>query len=120
MDTDKPFKSVVWLGNSRKALAEFSDRARREVGFALHIAQLGGKHHRAKPLKGFSGVYEVVTDDTGNTYRAAYVVNLGKALYVLHVFQKKSKSGIKTPPKDLQLIEQRLKEAKVIAKEIKP
>jgi phage-related protein len=84
------------------------------MGFALRQAQEGQKHVNAKPLKGFSGagVLEVVEDHAGNTYRAVYTVRFAGVVYVLHVFQKKSKKGSKTPKPDVDLIKQRLKAAK--------
>jgi len=83
------------------------------IGHALFVAQLGGKHEDAKPLRGFggAGVLEVVEDFAGDTYRAVYTVKFADAVYVLHVFQKKWKKGIKTPQKDLDLIKERLTRA---------
>lgn len=80
-------------------------------GFALHLAQQGGKHPQAKPLKGFgsAGVLEVVEDNDGSTYRAVYTVRFCNAVYVLHCFQKKSHRGIETPKQDMDLIRDRLK-----------
>ncbi len=87
-------------------------------GHALYLAQTGEKHRAAKPLKGFSGagVLEVVEDCEGNTYRAVYTVRFGEVVYVLHVFQKKSKSGITTPKQEIDLIESRLKQAQEMHK----
>jgi phage-related protein len=84
------------------------------MGFALRQAQEGQKHVNAKPLKGFggAGVLEVVEDHAGNTYRAVYTVRFAGVVYVLHVFQKKSKKGSKTPKPEVDLIKQRLKAAK--------
>jgi phage-related protein len=86
---------------------------RREVGYALFVAQNGEKADSAKPLRGFGGggVLEVVENHDGDTYRAVYAVRFASAVYVLHAFQKKSKAGIKTPKKDMDLIEARLKAA---------
>lgn len=80
-------------------------------GFALHLAQYGGKHPQAKPLRGFgsAGVLEIVEDDDGSTYRSVYTVRFGNAVYVLHCFQKKSHKGIETPRQDMDLIRDRLK-----------
>ena len=80
-------------------------------GYALHLAQQGGKHPQAKPLSGFgsAGVLEVIEDDDGNTYRAVYTVRYRKAVYVLHCFQKKSHKGTATPKQDMELIRDRLK-----------
>jgi phage-related protein len=76
----------------------------------LYLAQTGEKHPDAKPLRGFggAGVLEVVEDFDGDTYRAVYTVRFADAVYVLHVFQKKSKHGIATPRRDLELIRTRL------------
>lgn len=74
------------------------------------MAQCGGKHPTAKPLRGFgTGVLEVVTDHRGDTFRAVYTVRFAQKLFVLHVFQKKSKTGINTPKRHLDLVRQRLK-----------
>jgi phage-related protein len=80
----------------------------------LYQAQCGEKHPDAKPLKGFqgAGVLEVVEDFDGDTYRAVYTVRFVGVVYVLHVFQKKSKRGIATPKPDMDLVEGRLKRAK--------
>ncbi|WP_228533357.1 type II toxin-antitoxin system RelE/ParE family toxin [Pseudomonas sp. UFMG81] len=87
-------------------------------GFALHQAQEGGRHLQAKVLKGFSGsgVLEVVEDHFGDTYRAVYTICLVDAVYVLHCFQKKSRSGIKTSKQDIDLINARLKMAQAHSK----
>ena len=83
------------------------------MGYALYQAQIGQKHGSAKPLKGFggAGVLELVADHVGATFRAVYTVKFATAIYVLHAFQKKSKSGIKTPTEVLELIQRRLKAA---------
>jgi phage-related protein len=77
------------------------------MGDGLYLAQIGDKHDDAKPLKGFkgAGVLEIVDNFDGDTYRAVYTVKFESAVYVLHVFQKKSKSGIATPKQDIDLIE---------------
>jgi phage-related protein len=110
-------KEVVWIGSSLEDLKKFPESVKDEVGFALHRAQEGKKHHRAKPLKGFNGVFEIVSSFQSDTYRAVYGIKIGKKLYVLHAFKKKSKSGIKTPKPDLDLIKRRLKEAQRLEKE---
>ncbi len=82
------------------------------MGYALGVAQLGGKHPKAKPWKGEGpGVFEIVEDYGGDAYRAIYTVRFAQAVYVLHAFQKKSKSGIKTPKYDVDVIGNRLKRA---------
>lgn len=112
-------RSVVWLGDSKKKLREFPEEVQNEIGFALQRAQWRVTHHTVKPLRGFSGVYEIVSDYARNAYRAVYVVNLGKQIYVLHCFQKKSKRRIKTPKKEIDLIRRRLNAAKVLARQEK-
>lgn len=106
-------KPLVWIGSSRDDLKEFPDEVNDVIGYALYLAQTGGKHPAAKPLKGFTGagVLEVVDDYDTNTYRAVYTVKLSDTVYVLHSFQKKSKSGIATPQKDINLIKARLQQA---------
>ena len=92
------------------------------MGYALYVAQLGGKHRDAKTLSGFGGarVVEVVKDYRGDTFRAVYTVRFAETVYVLHAFQKKSKTGRETPHRDIELIGRRLREAEQIAKEIEP
>jgi phage-related protein len=106
-------KPVHWIGGSRQDLRAFPAEARRDIGFALSFAQAGRKHSSAKPLKGFkgAGVLEIVEDHRGDTYRAIYTVRFAAAVYVLHVFKKKSKSGIATPRHEMELVERRLKVA---------
>lgn len=83
------------------------------MGFALYVAQQGGKHADAKPLRGFggAGVLEIVEDRAGDTYRAVYTVRLAGRVYVLHAFQKKSKTGAETPKAEINLIKSHLKRA---------
>jgi phage-related protein len=106
-------KSTIWIGSSRDDLRAFPDEVRRVMGFAINDAQNGDEHPRAKALKGFGGrsVLEIVDDDDGNTYRAIYTVRFAGVIYVLHAFQKKSKRGIETPKRDIEIIKARLKTA---------
>lgn len=105
-------KPLRWVGSSYDDLTELPDSVRSEIGYALFVAQNGDKAEHAKPLKGLgSGVLEVVENFDGDTYRAVYTVRFECAVYVLHAFQKKSKKGVKTPQKDLDLIAARLKAA---------
>ena len=118
MSVEAYLKPVVWVGSSRKDLRAFPDEAQRHVGYALYVAQRGGKHRDTKALVGFggAGVVEVVTDIRGDTFRAVYTVRFAANVYVLHAFQKKSKSGRETPQRDAELIKKRLREAERIAK----
>lgn len=106
-------KTVEWVGTSLDDLKDLPDEVQKQLGYALYLAQIGDKHPDTKPLKGFSGasVLEVVEDFDGDTYRAVYTVKFQRAVYVLHVFQKKSKHGIATSKQDLDLIKKRLQKA---------
>ena len=111
MNKQEFVKPVYWMGSSLRDIRLLPKDVRDEFGFAIYRAQTGGKHEKAKPLRGYhgTGVIEVVADFSRNTYRAVYTVKFFRAVYVLHVFQKKSKSGIATPKVELDLIKQRLK-----------
>ena len=108
-------RPLRWMGSSQDDLRHFPNEAKRIVGFALFEAQEGRKHHSVKPLLGFGGasVLEVIANDDGDTYRAVYTVRFNEATYVLHAFQKKSKSGAKTPQQELDLVRRRVKAAAV-------
>ncbi len=95
----------------------FPENVKDSVGYALHLIQQGRTPKSVKPLKGFKPqVMEIVTDCNSDTYRSVYSVKIDEALYVLHCFQKKSKTGIKTPKADIDLIRQRLKDAEILSK----
>lgn len=104
---------LQWISSSREDLKEFPDDVLEEMGYALYLAQCGEKSPNAKPMKGFlgAGVLEVVDNFNTDTYRAIYTVRFKGTVYVLHAFQKKSKSGIATPKKEIDLINKRLKAA---------
>jgi len=106
-------KPVEWIGSSRNDLRSFPGEVREIIGEALYQAQQGAEHPVAKALKGFGGrgVLEVVDDFRGDTYRAVYTVRFAMVIYVLHVFQKKSKKGIATPRHEIGLIRARLRRA---------
>jgi phage-related protein len=93
-------------------LLAFPEKVQKKIGAALSVAQFGGKHPSAKPWKGAgSGVFEIVEDYRNDAYRAIYTVKFADAVYVLHAFQKKSPSGMRTPRKEVELITRRLKQA---------
>ncbi len=114
-------KPLVWLGSSKKDLMALAMDVRKFFGHALDFAQRGEQHVAAKVLKGFggAGVLEIVEDGRGGTYRAVYTVKFNVAVFVLHVFQKKSKSGIATPKPDMGIIRERLKVAEKLAQEMR-
>ena len=109
--SDTTVKPVSWIGSSYKDFRAFPDPVQDAMGYALYQAQIGEKHGSAKPLKGFggAGVLEIVADHVGDTFRAVYTVKFATAIYVLHAFQKKSKRGIETPKRELDLVRARLK-----------
>lgn len=108
-------KSVFWLGSSLSDIRNFPKDVRQEIGFCLDAAQRGSKALNVTPLVGFKGstVLEVIANGDGDTYRAVYTVRFDDAVYVLHAFQKKSKTGIKTPQKEITLVKNRLKAAEL-------
>ena len=111
MDKDDKEKPINWVGSSLNDLKSFPVDVQQTFGFELHQVQHGKMPDSAKALKGISGVYELRDNHDGNTYRAVYIAKLKDAIYVLHCFQKKSKSGIATPKTDIDLIVNRLKVA---------
>jgi phage-related protein len=105
-------KPLHWVGSSKADFLRFPDPVKSDMDYALGVAQLGGKHPQAKPWKGEgSGVFEVVERYDGDAYRAVYTIPFGDAIYVLHAFQKKSPSGIRTAQVDVKLVQERLKRA---------
>ena len=105
-------KPLHWVGSSKRDFLEFPNAAKDDMGNALGIAQLGGTAPTAKPWKGLGpGVVEVVESHEGNAYRAVYTVRFPEGVYVLHAFQKKSPSGIRTAKSDVELVGRRLKAA---------
>ena len=107
------------MGDSREVLRELPDEVKSETGYALRRVQQGKMPENAKPLKGIApGVLEIVSDFRGDTFRAVYTVRFPRAVYVLHVFQKKSKRGIATPQREIELVKRRLAQvAKVEAEQ---
>ena len=118
-DIPEPRK-IIWLGNSLKNISAFPDGAKKLIGDELLFIQFGEIPKDAKPFKGVgSGVLEIAVKFQKDAYRCVQAVQLGRTIYVLHAFQKKSSTGIKTPQKDVDLIRQRYKEAKELAKHAK-
>ncbi|HZF39520.1 MAG TPA: type II toxin-antitoxin system RelE/ParE family toxin [Blastocatellia bacterium] len=112
-------KLLLWIASSKRDLKKFPKPVQYNLGRALQTAQWGGKSNDAKPLKGFKGasMLEVVEDYDGDTYRAVYTVKFRRAVCVLHAFQKKSKTSIKTPKAVINLIEERLAYASEVYEE---
>lgn len=109
----KELKPLYWVGSSKEDLKRFPEEVRHIMGYALYLAQIGGRHPDAKPLKGFggAGVLEIVEEHERDAYRGVYTVRLPGAVYVLHAFKKKAKRAAKTPKHDIDLIRERLRTA---------
>jgi len=106
-------KPVYWVGSSKSDFLDFPTQVVSDMGHALGVAQLGGKYPAAKPWKGEgAGVFELVERFEGNAYRAIYTVRFEGFVYVLHAFQKKSPSGIRTAQTDVDLVHERLNRAR--------
>lgn len=109
-------RDVVWMGDAKNNLREFPEGARKLIGDELQLIQFGGMPRDTKSFKGIgSGVLEIAVRYDKDAYRTVVAVQLGKKLYVLHAFQKKSKRGIETPKRDIELIKRRYREAKELA-----
>jgi phage-related protein len=102
---------------ARKDFEDFPAGAQDEFLRALTIVARGGHPDVAKPLKGFgSGVLELSLRFRGDAYRVIYAVLLDDDVWVIHAFQKKSKTGIKTPAHEIALVHDRLKRLKEMLK----
>lgn len=112
-------KPLHWIGSSHKDLLGFPEGVVGKIGYALGVLQFGARPPSAKPWKGLGpGVLEIVEDDEAGTYRAVCAVRFAKAIYVLHVFQKKATRGIATPRHELDLIKARLRWARKHARSV--
>jgi phage-related protein len=110
-------RPIVWIGDSKRNLRAFPEGAQKLIGDELQLLQFGGMPKDAKPFKGVgSGVVEIAIRHATDAYRTVVAVQLGSKLYILHAFQKKSKTGVKTPKQDVDLIKQRYRDAKELAK----
>jgi phage-related protein len=111
---DQPLvRPVVWIAGSKDDLSTLPSEVKGSFGFRLYELQQGKSPLDIKPLSQFGpGVYELRESFDRNAYRMMYVVNLRKAIYVLHAFMKKSKSGIGLPKPDAELIAIRLRRAR--------
>jgi phage-related protein len=114
-------KRLFWIGSTREDLKQFPDEVQDEMGHGLYLAQMGDRHNRAKTLSGLGNakVIELRENDRSGTYRVIYTVEMADFIFVLHAFQKKSKSGIATPKQEIDLVKRRLKEAEALYKELK-
>lgn len=105
------------MGNAKRNIRAFPRDAQKLIGDELQLLQFGGMPRDAKPFKGVgSGVFEIAIRYDTDAFRTVLAVQLGQKIYVLHAFQKKSKTGVKTPKQDVEVIRQRYKEAQELAK----
>jgi len=104
-------KPIWWVGRSKDAFEQFPHEVQEDMYHAFEVAQWGSKAPSAKPMKGFrgAGVLEIIENHGGDAYRAVYTVKFRAAVCVLHVFQKKSKRGIRTPRREMRIIEANLR-----------
>lgn len=113
-------RQLIWVSSSKKDLLEFPKEVKDKILFALDLAKAGGKHHDAKPFKGFHGasVLEIVQRGRNTTFRALYTIEFKEAVFVLHCFQKKSKKGKETPKQEVDLIKNRYRQAEDLYKQM--
>ena len=106
-------RAISWIKAARKDFEDFPEEVQSDMFDALTIAAEGGKSDKAKPLTGVDGgVFEIALKHRGDAFRAIYALKMGADIWVIHAFQKKSKSGIKTPQMEVDLIRERLKRLK--------
>ncbi|MGO9084454.1 MAG: type II toxin-antitoxin system RelE/ParE family toxin [Candidatus Sulfotelmatobacter sp.] len=111
-------RPVVWLGDSKENIRDFPEGARKLLGDELQLIQFGGMPKDAKPFKGVgSGVVEIALRYASDAYRVVLALQIGRRLYVLHAFRKKSTKGIATPKRDVDLIKKRYAQAQELARE---
>jgi phage-related protein len=111
-------RPVVWMGSSKKNIRDFPKGAQKLLGGELQLIQFGGMPKSAKPFQGVgSGVLEIALRYMSDAYRVVLAIQIGKRIYVLHAFQKKSKRGVETPKRDVDLIKRRYAEARELAHE---
>ncbi len=106
-------RRISWIKAAHKAFTRFPIDAQDQMMTALRLAATGRKSQLAKPLRGLgSGILEVALPYQGDAYRTIYAIQLGEDMWVIHAFKKKSTQGVKTPKKELEVIEERIKQLK--------
>jgi phage-related protein len=111
----KNTRPISWIKAARKDFLTFPEDVQLIMLSALTIAAEGGKSDNAKPFKGVdTGVFEISLRHQGDAFRTIYAVKIGADIWVIHAFQKKAKTGIKTPQLDIDLIRERLKRLKEV------
>src|SRR5271168_5258913 len=110
-------RPISWLKGARRDFEDFPPRAQLEMARALTVLAEGRMPDVAKPLTGFgSGVMELALRYRGDAFRVVYALQIGDDIWVIHAFQKKSKSGIATPRQEIDLVRERLKRLREILK----
>lgn len=108
-------RPISWIKAALRDFEEFPQDVQDVMLRALTIAAEGSKSDKAKPFKGVDGgVFEIALRHRGDAFRMIYAVKIGADIWVIHAFQKKSKTGIKTPQADVDLIRERLKRLKEV------
>ena len=103
-------REVAWVKAAHKSFEQFPIAVQRRMARALDVAARGETAEIVKPLRGLGGgVFEIAMAYRSDAYRVIYAVKLGAPVWAIHAFQKKSKTGIKTPKQDIELIRQRLR-----------
>ena len=103
-------RPISWIKAARRDFEGFPEDVQGEILSALTIAAEGSKSDKAKPFKGVDGgVFEIALRHRGDAFRVIYAVKIAADIWVIHAFQKKSKTGIKTPQMEVDLIRERLK-----------
>ncbi|MBI4383657.1 MAG: type II toxin-antitoxin system RelE/ParE family toxin [Nitrospinae bacterium] len=106
-------RPISWVKGALRDYQKFPKGAQLEIRRALTVAAEGAKAENAKPMKGLGpGVFEIALKYRTDAYRVVYALQIGEAIWVVHAFQKKSKTGIKTPRQEIDLIRKRIKEIK--------
>jgi phage-related protein len=114
-------KKLIWMGSSYEDLVLFPPEVVHAFGYALFRAELGESHEHAKVFSGMGNakVWEIRENDRSGTYRVVYTIEMQNFVFVLHAFQKKSKSGISTPKQEIELLNKRLSDARELYKQLK-
>jgi phage-related protein len=114
-------KQLIWIGSSYEDLICFPSEVVHAIGYALFRAEVGEVHEHAKVFSGMGNakIWEIRENDRSGTYRVIYTIEMQNFVFVLHAFQKKSKSGISTPKQELELLNRRLNEARELYKQLK-
>jgi phage-related protein len=110
-------RPISWLKGARRDFEDFPQGAQLEMARALTVLAEGRMPDIAEPLTRFgSGVMELALKHRGDAFRVVYALQIGDDIWVVHAFQKKSKTGIKTPKQEIDLIDARLKRLKEMLK----